>query len=114
MAIVAVGLVALAPLVIGFSGVTHEDAYAILVVLALGTFASAICGPIVTASLATGNANVISPIIAGTLFVSIVIILALGARIDGLLLACIVAVSMAVQNLAMYSWWSSRMKKLCR
>jgi len=110
---VGILLLVIAPYIIDFSGVTHRDAYQILLVLCLGTIASAMSGPIVTASLATGNADLISIVMASTISAGVAAILLLGTNINGLSLAIIVATMMAAQNLSMYVWWKVRMKGLC-
>ena len=107
-------LMILAPPIFQFAGIPQDRGYPILIVLGVGTLASALCGPIVTASLATGHANSTSITIGGTLLIGVVTILALGDRMDGLLMAGIVAVMMALQNFTMYAWWQSRMKQASR
>ncbi len=105
-------LVAFAPVFFSFSGVTDERAYLITMILAGGTLVSALCGPILTALLATGQAASISAVIGITLTISIAVIIGLRANIDGPAMAWIVAATMAIQNTAMYAWWHWRMRAL--
>lgn len=111
---VALVLVIFSPYVFQFSGISDHHAYTILIVLGCGTVTSALCGPIVTASLATGHADAISKILGSTLLLSVGAMLLLSKQLDGLVMACIVAITMAAQNLVMYFSWSARLGSLAK
>jgi hypothetical protein len=105
-------LVVAAPTIFVFSRIDSVDANLLLAVLVAGTLVSAACGPIVTASLATGNAHTVSATMAFTVGVSTLMVFLLKDQMHGLLLAQIVAGTVISQNLIMYFLWMRRQNRL--
>ncbi|NNC64307.1 MAG: hypothetical protein HKN84_05950 [Gammaproteobacteria bacterium] len=93
-----------------FANIDSSEAYVLLAILSVGTFVSAVCGPIVTASLATGHARLVSGTMAVTVGLSALIVFLFKNSMNALLVAQIVAVTVASQNLILYVLWMSRQK----